>query len=145
MSPLWRGSTGNCGSSLSRLTNVLILFYLFRGSVLLDVVLTGNWRCEGPLAQRGAGPPTSESHPGKQAACWCGYLATGWLCHPSLNKNRKKNCLTEVQSLFTSLWFYDRRHDLHLVIFLQENNLQKTHQHKNLQDKCQAHITKTTQ
>lgn len=74
------------------------------------------------------------------------WLPSNRLVVPSVTKQeQKKNCLTEVQSLFTSLWFYDRRDDLHLVIFLQENNLQKTHQYKNLQDKCQAHITKTTE
>lgn len=60
--------------------------------VVMEVVLTGSWQRERPRAQRGAGPPTSESHPGKPAACLCGYLATGWSCHRSLDeKNTEKS------------------------------------------------------
>lgn len=53
-------------------------------------VRTGSWRCEQPQVQRRAGPPTSESHPGKPAACWCGYLAAGWSCHLLLEETKNK-------------------------------------------------------
>lgn len=77
---------------------------LFRHSVLLDVVLTGNWQGVQPRAQRGAEQPTSESHPGKLTACWYGYIATGLLCHLSLIEKRKKKGFEErTQNVHSTL------------------------------------------
>lgn len=38
--------------------------------------------------------PTSRSHPGKPAACWCDYPATGLQCHLSLNMTTKRRLET---------------------------------------------------